>query len=62
MVLRWGLLQKLVVLRSSGTISEIGGAEMQWDCHRLVVLRCSGTVTEIGGAEVLWDCHRSWWC
>jgi len=29
-----GLLHKLVVLRSGGTVSEIGGAEMQWDCYR----------------------------
>jgi hypothetical protein len=27
-----GLLQKLVELKSSGTVSKIGGAEMQWDC------------------------------
>ena len=45
-----GLLQKLVVLRCSGTVTEIGGAEVQWN------------VTEIGGAEVQWDCYRNWWC
>ena len=41
-----GLLQKLVVLRCSGTVTEIGGAEVQWDCHKLVVPRS--------------DCYINW--
>jgi len=29
-----GLLQKLVVPRGSGTVVEVGFAEVQWDCYR----------------------------
>ena len=29
-----GLLQKLEVLRCSGTVTEIGVVEVQWDCYR----------------------------
>jgi len=34
-----GLLQKLVVLRCSGTVTEIGGVEVQWDSGNVFVCK-----------------------
>jgi hypothetical protein len=46
----------LVEPRGSGTVREIGVAEVQWDSlQKLVQPRDSGTVREIGGAEMQWE-------
>jgi hypothetical protein len=49
------LLEKLVVLRCSGTVTEIGSVKGQWKLGKLVLLVCSGTVTEIGSAKGQWN-------
>jgi hypothetical protein len=63
-----GLLVKLVVLRCSGTVTEIDRAKGQWDFYgswcclgalgllwKLMVLYEVG-LSQIGGAEMQWDC------